>query len=347
MRVSIIIPAFNAEQTIAECLEACLRQTWADCEIIVVDDGSTDRTGEIVQSFDRTGRTDRTDQKPICNLQSAICNRNVLYFRQANKGPAAARNAGAAKATGDVLAFTDSDCVPRPDWIERLLEGFAEGVVGVGGTYAIANKQSLLARMVHEEIMVRHELSGENVDFLGSFNVSYLRSAFEAAGGFDESFSNASAEDNDLSYRLIDKGGRLRFRPQAVVAHYHPTRLWPYLKTQARHGYWRMKLYKKHPRRAKTGDQYASALDLTAPPLALTLCAAVPAMSVGAWQINAAAVLLALTYAFVRAPLAQRMYRRSGDARMLYFGAVALLRDAARGLGMIGGVAHFFVLKRA
>jgi len=319
MRVSIVIPACNAERTIAECLQASLQQTHPDCEIIVVDDGSTDRTRQIVEQF--TG---------------------VAVIHQANRGPAAARNTGAARATGDVLAFTDSDCIPRPDWIERLLEDFQEGVVGVGGTYANAEPKSLLARMLHEEIQARHDRCGEYVDFLGSFNVAYKREAFEAVGGFDETFSRASAEDNDLAYRLQDAGGRLRFQPGAIVAHHHPTRLWPYLRTQASHGYWRMKLYRKHPRRARTGDQYASALDLTAPPLALMFIAALPAQAVVGPPATILALLILAAYALVRAPLAQRMVKRSGDPRIYAFAAVALLRDIARAAGMLAGMMRFW-----
>lgn len=326
MGVSIIIPACNAERTMAECLEACLSQTHPDCEVIVVDDGSTDGTGAIASRF-------AAERDSLAE---------VRYFRQQNKGPAAARNLGAAHARGDVFAFTDSDCIPRRDWIERLLEGFEEGVAGVGGTYANAEPGSPLARMLHEEIRARHDRCGRYVDFLGSFNVAYKREAFEAAGGFDETFSRASAEDNDLAYRLHDAGGRLRFRPEAVVAHHHPTRLWPYLRTQARHGYWRMKLYRKHPRRARTGDRYADALDLTAPPLALMFVAALPAQAVVGPPATALAVVMLAAYALVRAPLAQRMVNRSGDARMYAFAGVALLRDIARAAGMVAGVLRFW-----
>jgi cellulose synthase/poly-beta-1,6-N-acetylglucosamine synthase-like glycosyltransferase len=344
MRVSIIVPAYNAERTIAECLTACLNQTHPDCELIVVDDGSTDGTLETArEAVERIGGTVETiaTQGMAGTRANPVPGRSLLYVRQENSGPAAARNLGAAHATGDVFAFTDSDCVPWPDWIEQILKGFAENVVGVGGTYDIANPDSFLARMLHEEIGVRHDRSSDEVDFLGSFNVAYRRSAFEAVGGFDESFLKASAEDNDLSYRLIDAGGRLRFRREAVVAHYHPDSLWPYLRAQARHGYWRMKLYGKHPRRARTGDQYANVTDLSAPPLALALCLMLPVQSlVGSW-LSVPTFLVLVAYGFVRVPLAIRMSRRAEDRRMYAFLWVALLRDTARALGMLTGIVRF------
>ncbi len=321
MQASVIIPAYNAEATLAECLSACLNQTWPAREIIVVDDGSTDGTARVAASFP------------------------VRYVWQKNGGPAAARNRGAAEATGDVLVFTDADCVPEPAWLERLLEGFDEGVVAVGGAYGIANPASRLARMVHEEIAARHaELEGE-VDFVGSFNVAYRRDAFDAAGGFDATFRQASAEDNDLAYRLEDCGGRMRFAPDARVAHYHPTRLLPYLRTQMRHGYWRVKLYAKHPHRAKHGDRYAGLADLLMPPYALGLVCTIP-LAVICSMIGWVWAVATIIYALLRMRLPWTLARRTGDPAMLGFAVVAAMRDVARAVGMVAGIWRFLLGRR-
>lgn len=322
MHVSIVIPAYNAASTLDECLDACLQQSHADTEIIVVDDGSSDDTPSIAQAH------------------------SVRYIRQKNSGPAAARNLGAREAGGEIVAFTDSDCVPDPDWIERLLAGFSEGVVGVGGTYDIRNDSSLLARLIHEEIVVRHERFRGEVDFLGSFNVAYRKGAFDAVSGFDESFTYASAEDNDLAYRLQDEGGSLRFVHDARVAHYHPTRLLPYLRTQMRHGFWRMKLYAKHPRRG-TGDHYAGLGELLGPPLSLLLVAgiiALPLLHNAAFSIGL--VFFAAAYGTLTASIERALAHRLGARRGIIFRGVTILRDIARGLGLVGGVWTFFVLKR-
>lgn len=324
MMASIIIPAHNAAATLAECLGACLKQTYAPAEVIVVDDGSTDDTPRIAGQFP------------------------VEFVRQEQRGPAAARNRGARVAKGELLIFTDSDCVPESQWVERLVDCLEEGVVAAGGTYGIANDRSLLARMVHEEIVMRHWRFGKEVDFLGSFNVAIRKEAFERVGGFDESFRAASGEDNDLSYRLRDTGGRLRFAQDAVVRHYHPTRLWPYLKAQARHGFWRVKLYLKHPGRA-TGDRYAGLVDLTAPPLAavgtvLLVFALFPALSLVC--VTASAVIAAILV-LARLSLPWRMMRQTGDWIMLVFLPVLLLRDVARAAGMFWGFWRFVVLRKA
>jgi len=328
LRTSVVIPAHNAESTLAACIEGCLRQTESACEVIVVDDGSTDATGRVAQAFP------------------------VHYVRQDNRGPAAARNRGAQEACGDVIAFTDADCVPDDQWLAKLAVGFDEGVVAVGGAYGIVNPAHWLARMVHEEIAARHAHLEGDVDFLGSFNVAYRKAAFEAVGGFDASFRSASGEDNDLAYRLQDMGGRLRFTREAVVAHHHPTRLWPYLRTQARHGYWRMKLYAKHIGRARRGDQYAGMADLASPPLALLVVALLAGLPVSAWchvglpVIGPGFVLAALLYLGLRVRMPLEMVRRTGDMRMALFLGVAALRDVARAFGMVAGMGRFVLMDR-
>jgi len=318
VRASVIIPAYNAEKTLAQCLTACLNQTLPAHEIIVVDDGSRDDTARVAATFP------------------------VRCVRQDNAGPASARNHGAACAAGDIFVFTDADCIPEPDWLEQLLKGFEEDVAAVGGTYGIANPGSRLARMIYREIADRHARLPADVDFLGSFNVAYRREIFESLHGFDERFREASGEDNDLAYRIQDLGGRMRFMPKARVAHYHPQRLLPYLRTQMRHGFWRVPLYAKHPGRVRRGDRYAGLAELLLPPLMLGLAGGLPLAMVfdsirwcwagGAWL-----------YLVLRAPLPYRLARRSRDPAMAAFIVVAALRDMARAVGMAAGIGRYLL----
>lgn len=328
MRASVIIPAYNAEKTLGACLDACLAQAGDGVEILVVDDGSTDGTAAIVKA--RPG---------------------IGYHYQPNAGPATARNTGARLTSGDAIVFTDADCIPAPGWLDQLLAGFTPGVVAVGGTYAAANPESRLARVIQAEIAARHATFGDTVDFLGSFNVAYDRKAFEAAGGFNETYRQASGEDNDLAYRLIDGGGKLRFTGRAVVAHYHPERLLPYLRTQARHGYWRVRLYRDHPARA-TGDQYAGWPDLLAPPLGLALPVLLTGLTAAgmALDLPGTAALgglgLVLVYFALHLPLAGRLQSRLAPGDLLYFLLVASLRDLARGAGLLKGFWAFGLRQR-
>lgn len=324
MLVSIVIPAYNAERTLEACLRACLDQTYPETEVIVADDGSTDGTPEIAARF------------------------GVRYIRQGNRGPAAARNMGARVACGEIIAFTDSDCIPQRDWIAQLVGGFEPGVAAVGGTYGIANPDRLLARLVHEEIVVRHARFKNEVDFLGSFNVAYRKDAFDAVHGFDESYTAASGEDNDLAYRLQDAEGTLRFCRAAVVAHHHPVRLLSYLRTQMWHGYWRVKIYSRHHGRARTGDRYASGFELLTPPAMLVLLGLTPlgaAVALHGCGLYIAAGLLALLAMLgcAHVPMTLQMWRNARRVEMLLFPGLALLRDAARAFGLGYGFYRFYL----
>lgn len=328
MQVSIVIPARNAATTLGACLDACLTQTHPGCDVVVVDDGSTDGTAAVAES------------------------RGARCIAQEPRGPAAARNRGAAATTSDVVAFTDADCVPRPDWVERLIAALDDEAGAVGGTYDIANPESMLARMIQAEVALRHRRFGRDVDFLGSYNLAVRREAFEAVGGFDEDFSAASAEDNDLAYRLTAAGWKLRFAPEAVVAHHHPDRLGRYLRTQARHGFWRVRLYAKHPKRA-SGDRYAGLADLAAPGIALVFLALLLGLPL-LWALTpmgrlvyaSALFVVFIVYAAIRVPPAARLAIHARNPRYFEFGDVCALRDVARGLGMLRGVWRFLVLRR-
>ena len=188
------------------------------------------------------------------------------------------------------------------------------------------------------------------VDFLGSFNVAYRKDALEAVGGFDEAFRHASGEDNDLAYRLHDEGGTLRFCREAVVRHYHPERLVPYLRTQRRHGFWRMKLYAKHPGRSG-GDRYAGVTDLAGPPTALVAgCLAVlfllNALPAGMPSLLAAAVMILFLQSLVHLPKTIDPALPLRPHERLAFHVVLTLRDYARGIGLVEGVFTFMILRQ-
>lgn len=323
MRASVVIPAFNAAKTIDACLDGCLKQSTPALEIIVVDDGSTDDTRERVAKH-----------------------AGVTLLTQANAGPAAARNYGILETQGEVVVFTDSDCIPEPEWIENLLRHFDKNVAGVGGTYGIVNRASRLARIVHAEILMRHARFGETVDFLGSFNVAYRKQALESVFGFDEEFRHASGEDNDLAYRLQDKGYTLRFTKKAVVRHYHPERLLPYLYAQYRHGYWRMKLYAKHTTRIQ-GDQYAMGADVIGPQYAAFNLVGIPValilQAVQSYFLYPIVVIFpfVIFHALVHLPKTLNEKLDLSPRDRIRFWAAVVVRDYFRACGLLHGIFVF------
>lgn len=225
--ISVIIPFYNTGNKIERCANALLNQSYHknEYEIIFVDDGSTDGTAEIVSKF-----------------------KKIRLIKQIHKGPAVARNLGVKNSKGQIILFTDADCIPDKIWIKNMVEPFKnKEVIGVSGTYKTFNKNSLIARFAGYEIEERHRKlkKQEQIDFIGTFSAAFRKSVFLMANGFDESFPTASGEDPELSFRL-EKFGKMIFQPKAFVYHFHPNTLYNFLRQKFYRGYWRVFLYKKH-----------------------------------------------------------------------------------------------------
>ena len=225
--ISVIIPAYNAQQTIADCLRALQCQTVRSdqYEIIVVDDGSTDDTAQLAQ---------------IAGVQ---------VIRQHNRGPAAARNTGVAAARGELVLFTDADCVPSNDWVAQMVSPFrCCRADGVKGTYRTRQRQ-LMARFVQLEYEDKYGRLAKQplIDFIDTYSAGYRRNIFMLNGGFDTIFRTSSVEDQEFSFRLAQKGYRLLFAPGATVYHVHDRTVREYFKRKLGIGYWKALLLRWHP----------------------------------------------------------------------------------------------------
>lgn len=203
---SVVVPTYERPRKLAQTLESVCEQTTDEYEILVVDDGSeSDEQAEVLELYGERAR--------------------VKVFRQANAGPAAARNRGWRNADGDVVLFTDDDCIVPEDWVEALTEAFEHGVAAVGGdlvpcanlldTNRFAKAHRLRDRINYEN--PKHPVRGhEGLNVGGTANVAYRRSVLEGVGGFDESFPLAAGEDADLQRRVLDAGHEMKFVPITV-----------------------------------------------------------------------------------------------------------------------------------
>ena len=227
LQVSVIIPTYNASDSLQECLKALKKQDFPrnQYEIIVIDDGSTDSTPSITNNF------------------------NVRYYYQENKGPAAARNKGVEMAGGNIILFTDADCIPDINWIKEMLSPFQSSeIVGVKGAYRTAQR-ALWARFAQVEFNERYKLllKSKYIDMVDTYSAGYRKDAFLSIGGFDTSFPAPNNEDTDLSYRMSLKGYKMVFNPNAIVWHTgHPDTFKKYMKLKFWRGYWRMAVYQKY-----------------------------------------------------------------------------------------------------
>jgi len=178
--------------------------------------------------------------------------------KQHNQGPAAARNNGAKASRGEILVFTDSDCELSFDFLENIIAPIENNatIVGVQGSYK-TKQNDFIAQFGQVEIETRYKkmVKNEYIDFIGTYAAAYKKGIFEQFGGFDQGFRLASGEDTEFSYKLHEAGHKMVFEPKAVVYHQHPNILANYLKTKFYRGYWRIRLYRKHPKKA-INDSY-------------------------------------------------------------------------------------------
>jgi GT2 family glycosyltransferase len=150
---------------------------------------------------------------------------DVKLLSQPHAGPAAARNRGAAGARGEFLAFTDDDCTPASDWLEKLAARFeATPHCAVGGKTVNGLANNIYAeasQLLSSYLYDYYNADPVRAGFLTSNNIAFPAGRFRALGGFDETFRRAAAEDRDICDRWLHAGYGMIFAPEAVVHHFH------------------------------------------------------------------------------------------------------------------------------
>lgn len=229
LRFSVIVCTRNGADRIGECLRAISGLRDTGYETIVVDDGSEDGTADLVAR----------EFPEVRLLRLEAC------------GLSAARNAGAAQARGEILAFTDDDCMPDAEWLCRL------GRIYQNRRYAAVGGPNLPPPPRHwREAVVcaapgapsHVMLDDEEAEHLPGCNLTVRKAAFDEVGGFDPRFRTAG-DDVDFCWRLRDAGHRLGFAPGAFVWHRRRPSLRAFLKQQAGYGQAERLLMEKHPGR--------------------------------------------------------------------------------------------------
>jgi len=210
MGISVVVPVFNAEKTVAACLESLYGQTCKPLEIIVVDNGSTDGTQAIIGEM-----MHRSKDIPTHCLQ------------ETRRGPSFARNRGAFHARGEIIAFLDADCIADSSWLGRVFQSFdraeigavAGSVIGFDRITAIGKFHALFTMRVLPSSRLFHEFDLISGGF-PTANLSIRSTLFRSIGGFDETMP-IYAEDYDLCARIYQSGSQIYFDKRAVVYHQH------------------------------------------------------------------------------------------------------------------------------
>lgn len=223
--VTIIVPTHKRRDLLKRLLESLSKLSYPvdKYEVIVIGDITySDGTEKLVR--------DMVETVPF----------RLHYFESQLKAPSVKRNLGIKKAGGELVGFTDDDCVADPNWIVQAIPFFSDPLVmGVQGKTIIPLPGQLSPAY--------HHATGLMNPGYQTCNIFYRKRALEEIGGFDERFTSSSREDSDLAFTLLRKGCKMEYAPEAIVA--HPVRdsePWDLIKS-AQGASADALLFKKHP----------------------------------------------------------------------------------------------------
>ena len=229
--VSVIVPAYNEAVGIAASVRSLASSDYPTLEIVVVDDGSTDATADIVESLSLS---------------------NVRVVRQDNRGKATALNVGIAAARHDILVLVDGDTVFQPDTVRMIVQQLRDPAVGaVAGNAKVGNRRGLIGRWQHLEYVVGFNLERRMYDLLGCITTvpgavgAFRRSALADVGGVSV---DTLAEDTDVTMAILRAGYRVVYEPRAIAWTEAPTNFNDLWRQRYRWCYGTMQSVWKHRR---------------------------------------------------------------------------------------------------
>ena len=224
-RVSVVVCAYNAGDTLDDCLDSLGRLRYPDFEVIVVNDGSSDATGDIARRYP------------------------VRLIEVPNGGLSAARNIGLSAATGEIVAYTDADVRVDRDWLTYLVQPFlTSDVVGSGGPNIVPPDDPFVAQCVARAPGgPTHVLLDDRIaEHVPGCNMAFRREALLAIDGFNPVYLRAG-DDVDICWRLQAKKQRIGFSPSALVWHHHRPSIKAYWRQQVGYGEGEAWLEAHHP----------------------------------------------------------------------------------------------------
>jgi O-antigen biosynthesis protein len=223
--LSIIVAAYNVQDTIESCLQSILALEYppTKVEVIIVDNASTDQTAAILSRYSR----------------------RLKILRETTRGSAAARNRGLFQAEGEVIAFTDADCIVDARWARGLVAPLQDARVGIVGGKILAkapcNRIEEFGNEIHDH---QKAIEVYQPPYVCTGNWASRLSVLQEGGFFDERFLRS--QDVDLSYRILQAGYSFCYVPGALVFHQNESTLAGLFHEGCVHGYYSVPLLKKH-----------------------------------------------------------------------------------------------------
>lgn len=236
VKISVIISTCNRANYLKDCLDSLEKQSMNNdlFEVIVVNDGSTDSTGQFLQEFQNNTRI------------------NFSFITHENHGVSYSRNVGFESAKGEFIAFTDDDCIVPENWLMQMYNGLISApghVVGVGGPLECftSHPDTFISRFISYvddfnfipvlgKILIRHVhvsklMGNEAIPYLRTSNAMFRKRCLQEVGGFDPNFRRPGGEDPDLCYRLLNMHYGFIFDRDIVVLHHSRDSMRSYFKT--------------------------------------------------------------------------------------------------------------------
>jgi len=200
-KISVIIPAYNTKKTIAKTINSVLNQTFRNFELLIVNDGSTDNTLNMIKQFK---------------------DKRIKIFNQKNQGSYTARNLGIQKSKGKILAFTDSDCIPEKNWLEEGIKSLKKDknchiVGGKVNVFAKNAKNPKAIELFDKITYLNQKKYIKKFNFAATANLMTYRKIIMDVGPFNKKLF--SGGDNEWCQRAYKKGYKLKYSKRAIVNH--------------------------------------------------------------------------------------------------------------------------------
>ncbi len=322
LNVSVVVPTYNAEKTIGPLLDSLLNLDYPEYEVIIVNDGSTDRTKEIVERYP------------------------VRLINQPNCGASAARDAGFRVAASDIVAYVDSDVTVARDWLRELVQAFSDPTVAATTGQTIFLRNDTIASWLRSLDIARRNAHRKRYTRLANGpNSAFRRAVLAEVGGFDPRWYHA--EDTEVSYRIVLKGHRIQYVPEAIVYHV-PEEDWRnYLRKRYRDAKAFTRILARYALHATFADDFVSTGMKVQPPVFLltVILGVLSVLLLGTpWKSLAAIAFLAcLLFAIVlNIPEAFAVAKASRRTAFFFKGiGLNVVRGFAWGMGLgVGAVRH-------
>ena len=219
--VSIVLPAYNVSRTIQECVSTLAKQDYPNTELIVVNDGSTDETRRILErlSMDHTMLVQNTD----------------------HVGRSQAKNLGAGRSRGEIIAFAEADAKYDGSWVSNSVSHFQDNVAAVVGPRYCWSTDTSVSKAIDLKLRLRYH----DPSYSPFTGWAITRTAFLEVQGFDPDL--VVAEDRDIGMRISKRGHKIGFAPGAVMLHMEPRGLSEFITKEYRHSAARTNYYRKYP----------------------------------------------------------------------------------------------------